>query len=229
MRLKVFGIPKILLVLIGLLPTALWCIFHLNLLSYHERSAPTIVAAGFALSLIFTYFFSRGLFAFRFVVLLCAGVVFGDAFISAMIERDFLKLAFALAAFGATVFLFFWVEARVQGADVNPKLKWFEGKPKFLPELEARLKIGDSWVSGQVRAIDRRGFFVFLADSITKPTQSTISFALSFKNSEVEGQSKLSAQFFGETAGFGLQFLPKDLYHFSQYTALVERLRGEGL
>jgi hypothetical protein len=112
---------------------------------------------------------------------------------------------------------------------LNPRLQWFEGEPKFLPQIKARIEVAGAWFDGNIRTIDRNGFFVFLDDPNTKLPRQGISFELKFKDSEVTGTAKLSAQFSGKHSGFGLQFLPKDLYHFSQYTALVERLKGEGL
>jgi hypothetical protein len=229
MRLRIFGIPKILLMFLGFLPALLWCAFHLDILSCHEKNWSLVVGSGFVISAIFTYFFSRGFFGVRFGILLLAVLIFSDAFISAMMERDFLKLAIALACFAVSAFLFFWLEKRVRGADLNPNLSWFEGDPKFLPSLEAKLKVGEVWESAQVRVIDRNGFFAFLETSAALPPKKLVSFELSFKNTVVLGESRLNAHFIGAKSGFGLQFLPKDLYHFSQYTALVERLKGEGL
>jgi hypothetical protein len=156
-------------------------------------------------------------------------VVFIESFLTSMVERDFVKLALTLCCFGACGVILSWFEGRIQSAHVNPKVKWFEGVPKFLPHLEAKLKIGESWKTGRVGAIDRGGFFVFLDETFVKFPRGRISFELKFKTMEIQGETRMNAHFYGPAAGFGLQFLPKDLYHFSQYTALVERLKGEGL
>jgi hypothetical protein len=229
MRLKIFGIPKLLLVLIGLLPAFFWSAFHASSLSIHERTLPTVAITGTLISFIFTYFFSRGFFGIRYGILLFSMITIGDALISSMFDRDFSKLGIALLIFALGMAVSFWLERRVQSADINPKLKWFEGDPKLMPQIEARLKNGDVWSEGKLRAIDRNGFFIFMPESVTIAPSRTFDFELKFKGTEVAGQGKLNAQFIGGTSGFGLQFSPKDLYHFSQYTALVERLKGEGL
>ena len=57
MRLRIFGIPKILLVFLGLLPTAIWCLFHPSLLSFHERAFVTALTAGLVFCRHFYVFF----------------------------------------------------------------------------------------------------------------------------------------------------------------------------
>jgi hypothetical protein len=229
MRLKIFGIPKISLIFLGLVPAILWCAFHASSLSLREHVLEYAVVIGLTISVIFTGFLSRGFFGVRFGILFFSGIVMGEAFCSAMMDRDFWKLGLALLLFGLSIPLYFWFESRVNGADLNPRLRWFEGEPKLLPQLKARIQISGAWLEGSVRTIDRNGFFVFLDDPKLSLPRKGIPFELTFRDSEVAGTAKLSAQFFGQHAGFGLQFLPKDLYHFSQYTALVERLKGEGL
>ena len=172
MRLKIFGIPKISLLFLGLVPAILWCAF--------QHFSIYVLAAGFAIAIIFTAFFSRGFFGVRFGVLFFAGVVIGEAFCSSMMDRDFLKLAEALVFFGIGIALFFWVESRVKSADLNPRLKWFEGEPKFLPQIKARIRVADAWFDGNIRTIARNGFFVFLDDPKAKLPRQGVSFELKF-------------------------------------------------
>ena len=123
----------------------------------------------------------------------------------------------------------FWLERRVGAADLNPNLHWFEGEPKLMTQIAAKLKFEDLWQEGQIRAIDRNGFFIFL-DTLAKPPKARrFPFELKFKDLSFAGEGQINAHYSGARSGFGLQFYPKDLYHFSQYTALVERLKGEGL
>ena len=97
------------------------------------------------------------------------------------------------------------------------------------PKVAIRVKLDQDWCEARIRAIDERGFFVFVPKMVSFRPQQLVSFELGFRGASIVGEAKLTSSFVGEKLGFGLQFSPKDLYHFSQYTALVQRLRGEGL
>jgi hypothetical protein len=112
---------------------------------------------------------------------------------------------------------------------LNPRSKWFEGDPLTDPKVTTQVNLGAEWCEARIRTIDEKGFFIFIRKAIPfKPLQA-VSFELEFKGAKISGEARLTSSFVGENLGFGLQFSPKDLYHFSQYTALVQRLRGEGL
>ena len=229
MRLRIFGIPKILLFFLGLLPTLIWCGFHLNSVLADKKILANASAIGGVLAFFFLYFFSRGFFKIRYFILTLSTLVISEVVISSMIQRDFARLVLSLFVFGAGAVCAFWLDRRVHSADINPKLHWFEGDPKLLPRIEGRLKFGDIWQKGHLRSIDRNGFFIFLDASSTLFPKRRLHFELKFRDLHVEGVAKINAYFYGSRPGFGLQFSPKDFYHFSQYTTLVERLKGEGL
>ena len=229
MRLKIFGIPKLALAFLALLPASVWCAFHLNASTYHERPFAVVMSLSLLLALFFPYFFCRGVFKSRFLVLLFLFLEIGFELLCGVMEKDFSRLLAALAAFTVAIFLTFWLEKRVHAADLNPKNKWFEGDPQTYPQIRVKIKTGEEWNDGSVRSIDERGFFVFLADQPKYKPKQKVPFELLYRDLKVSGEARLNASFLGERLGFGLQFSPKDLYHFTQYTALVQRLKGEGL
>ena len=182
-----------------------------------------------ALALFFPYLFCRGIFRSRILVLLFLFAEIGFELLSGVMDKDFSRLSGALFAFGIGIWLTFWLEKRVHAADLNPKNHWFEGAPQTYPQIRAKIKTEEEWQEGSLRTIDERGFFVFLNSRPGYRPKQSVPFELQYRDLQVSGEARLVACFSGERFGFGLQFSPKDLYHFSQYTALVQRLKGEGL
>ncbi|MBC7395873.1 MAG: hypothetical protein H7333_00395 [Bdellovibrionales bacterium] len=229
MRLKIFGIPRLSLVFFALLPVFVWCAFHLTVAIYHEQAFAWVMGFALALALFFPYLFCRGIFRSRILVLLFLFVEIGFELLSGVMDKDFSRLSGALFAFGIGIWLTFWLEKRVHAADLNPKNHWFEGAPQTYPQIRAKIKTEEEWQEGSLRTIDERGFFVFLNSRPGFRPKQSVPFELQYRDLQVSGEARLVACFSGERFGFGLQFSPKDLYHFSQYTALVQRLKGEGL
>lgn len=229
MRLRIFGVPKIALFLLGLLPLVVWAIFHLSGLTTHKEEARWALAIGVAVSAIFTYAFSRGIFRSRFAVYAALFIEICIELVRAVSDRDFTNLFLALIIFGLSLALAFWVEVKVTAAYLNPGVRWYEGDPKFVPHTDAQLSTSGKWVDARVCRIDRSGFFVFVDEPLEAAPKQAFDFKLRYRNQPIEGKVVVQARFFGEKQGLGLQFSPKDLYHLIQYTALVQRIKGEGL
>src|SRR6202012_305429 len=108
-----------------------------------------------------------------------------------------------------------WVEKRVASAHLNPRVRWFEGDPLTDSKVETRVNLGTDWKEARIRMIDEKGFFVFVKQRVDFKPLQTVSFELSFRGAKIVGEARLTSSFDGENPGFGLQFSPKDLYHFT--------------
>jgi hypothetical protein len=229
MRLRIFGVPKYILIAYGLFPLMLWSAFHLNSIYYHREEAFWAFGFGLLVCSIFTYSFRRGIFSIRYLIYAAITFEILVELLPSVLERDFATLGGTLLALLVSIGVGAWLEGKVGAAFLNPQATWFEGEPKVLPKVKARIRLGDAWIPAGLRRIDERGLFLLLDAGTNYKKGQKIEFELTYLGEPVQGEGKLRACFLGEKLGFGLQFYPKDLYHFNQYTTLVKRLRGEGL
>ena len=148
---------------------------------------------------------------------------------SAVLDRDFVSLGIALIAFFVFVGAMLWLERKIASAALNPGHVWFEGELRLIPGLTARIGDGELSCAARVRKVDSGGFFLFLDQPISFRPSQRLTFEMTSSHRKIEGEARIAAHFSGEKMGLGLQFLPKDLYHFGDYSALVQELRGRGL
>jgi hypothetical protein len=229
MRLRIFGISRLLLVLFGLFPLFLWCAFHIPSILYRREEAYWALGIGVGVAVGFSLLLARGGFWIRRV---WAGLVLLELFseiFPAVLERDFIRMGGVLLAFLLAVFLGLWVERSVVSASLNPEAFWFEGVLRGIPRVSARVRSGSEWFDARLRRIDEKGLFLLTDAPLPDRKPRRVEFELEYQGQKVAGEGRGVSLFSGESPGFGLQFLPKDLYHFQQYTAWVRRLRGEGL
>ena len=212
-----------------MLPLLTWAGFHWSAVWYRREEFWWALGVGILFAIGFTILFRRGGFRVRHALYgLMIWELLGEM-IPAVLERDFTKLALGLAILILMVMLGTWLERRVESAPLNPRALWFEGDLKPIPRVKARIRSGDSWMDARIRRIDERGVFFLFQGPWHGRGRQIVEFELEHAGIRVGGEGSLVSFFEGDSPGFGLQFLPKDLYHFQQYTALVERLRGEGL
>jgi hypothetical protein len=229
MRLRVFGIPRLLLTVHGLFPWIIWSSFHLPSILYRREDAWWATGLGLLFSAGFVFFFRRGGFWIRYG---WAGLVLMELLweiFPAVSERDFASIGGILGALVVGVALAIWLERKVDSAALNPEAFWFEGELKAIPRIRARIRAGDAWLQARIRRIDERGLFLLQESAFGVRAGQSLEFELEHEGQRVGGEGRVVAFFQDARPGLGLQFLPKDLYHFQQYTALVRRLRGEGL
>jgi hypothetical protein len=229
MRLRVFGIPRLLLIGYGLFPWIIWAGFHLSSILYRREDAWWASGLGLFFCAGFVYFFRRGGFWIRYT---WAGLVLLELLweiVPAVSERDFASIAGILGALLVGVAMAIWLERKVGSASLNPGAFWFEGELKSIPRIRARIRSGDLWLQARIRKIDERGLFLLQEATFGVRAGQFLEFELEHEGQKVGGEGRVVAFFMDALPGLGLQFLPKDLYHFQQYTALVRRLRGEGL
>jgi hypothetical protein len=229
MRLRVFGVSRLLLFIYGLFPLLVWSGFHFSSLVYRREDAAWAIALGILLCAAFVFFFRRGGFWIRYV---WAGVTLLEllwGIVPAVIERDFASIGGILGVLVSGVVMVIWLERKVDSASLNPRALWFEGELKCIPRMQARVRSGDGWTQARVRRIDDRGLFLLQETMAGVRAGQSVEFELEHEGQKVGGTGRVVAFFMDHLPGLGLLFLPKDLYHFQQYTALVRRLRGEGL
>jgi hypothetical protein len=242
MRFRVWGISLVPLLLTAVLPLVFWTFFRWNeqpevvlgsVFRLYRSSLVWSLPLYFTFSVTWIYLVKRGLFSARFSVYALYLLALVYEFFSAVMDRSFSRLGLGLLMFGSLIAIYRWLEQKIGSAAMNPRISWYEGDAKTLPHLQARVKIQDEWIEAAVRLIDGQGLFLFL-QNWTRPAneirqKGTMSFELEFRGQKVDGEGSLVSIFAAhQKPGIGLQFLAKDLYHFSQYTALVESLKGEG-
>jgi hypothetical protein len=229
MRLRIFGIPKTALFCVGFLPAVLWLAFHPWSLLYRSEEFYWVLGAGFMTAVGFTALFRSGWFRSRYFVYGMSVLVLVHELVRSVVRRDFPAMGGGILCLGVLIAVGLWLERRVASASLNPECFWFEGEPLMMNQVEASVKLGEESYPARVRRIDSRGLFLFLDPPVSFRRNQIVEVWLRSGKDEVEGQARIQASFHGGKTGLGLQFLSKDLYHFSRYTALVQQLRGRGL
>jgi hypothetical protein len=247
MRYQVWGIKRFELLAAALFPLFSWAFFRwydepqLSLLSlfnfyrpYFLWSLPLYVLFSAAWIILFR----RGWFAARFCFYAIALSALAIEIYFSVSSRDFTRVGIGLVFFVSLFGIYRWLENQVGCAHFNPRIRWFEGEPKTIPLIQAKVKLGEDWHEASVRTCDERGFFLLFQKPLAAESlaliraRPVVAFELNFRKVAADGEAKIMSLFSpstpGTNAGLGLQFLPKDLYHFSQYTALIESLKGEG-
>jgi hypothetical protein len=229
MRLRIFALPRFALFFAGMLPSLTWCAFHPVSVLYRREDFFWVCGIGVILGILFSILVRRGFFFARVLlsVIFLAGI--GVAFLSAVLDRDFGSLGIALGAFFVFVGVMLWLERRIASAALNPGHVWFEGELRLIPGLTALIRDGELSRPARVRSVDPDGFFLFFDQPFSFRPNQRLTVEMSSAHRKIEGEARVSAHFSGEKMGLGLQFLPKDLYHFGDYSALVQELRGRGL
>lgn len=248
MRYQTWGISRLRLFAFALVPALAWAVFRVQSLPELSLSAifvyyrPVLWAWGSILllaSLIWIWLFRRGVFRSRYAAYVFMVLELFYELFQSVQARDLLHLISALAYFGVVIALFRWMESWVELAAFNPKIHWFEGTPKVIPHLEVKIRTaeGEPWIPASVRRLDHKGLFVLLdrpaEDKPELGVQRKLEFKLMWKKQEVAGEGWIVGRLQHYSApqqvsGIGLLFFPKGLYHFIQYTALCEALKGEG-
>jgi hypothetical protein len=229
MRLRVFGVPRLVLALFGLFPLIVWSGFHVPSIVYRREDAWWASGLGILFCASFVFFFRRGGFWIRYAWSgLALGTLLWEIF-PAVSERDFVSIGGVLGALIVGVMMAIWIERQVDSASLNPGARWFEGELKAIPRVRARVRAADGWLPARIRRIDERGLFLLQDSTSGVRAGQYLEFELEHEGQRVGGEGRVVAFFLDALPGLGLQFFPKDLYHFQQYTALVRRLRGEGL
>ncbi len=247
MRSRVWGVPLSQLSLISLIPLLLWVLFrgtepaHLRwpvFIHFYQKPLFFCVSFYFLLTVAWVQFFRRGWFSSRWVLyVLSLGEILYE-FYTSVNERDFFRMSFSLGTLIGLAFFFYrWLEKKVWSASLNPGVHWYEGIPRGISHITASIEINQIWYTAQLKKIDHQGLFLFLqndkASTFSNELQELVPFKIGYSSERIEGEGRSAAFFYDPQCpgyfGIGLQFLPKNLYHFSEYTGLVEKLKGSGL
>ncbi len=244
MRYRLLGISRLAFAGIALLPMVMWILFR-----WYDQTEFSLYTLFFVYrdwflwslplyavwSSIWIFLFRRAWFDARFGYYSIAILEIGYEFYVSMAERNIQRIGIELLLVLLWVGIYLWLERLVASAAYHPQIRWFEGDPKPLPQLTVRLNSQEA----KVIHCDQKGFFALIqgevgGKAVEKSVMKSwlnsgpISFEIRFKQWTATGEAKLVSVFQGQSLGIGLQFLPKDLYHLSQYTALVENVKGEG-
>ncbi len=218
--------------LIGLGMTSLWSEIQWYDLGSAEvwfRLRPLIVLQILAL-ILFWRLLCVGRFKFRIAFYgVWTGLVVTEVFQS-VVRHDGMRFLMSIGLGMLVYALYLQTEDILDQAQVNPQLKWYEGKLSAIPHLSAQLRWDETEVAAQLRSIDEQGAFLLLVGKAGRLRRSQkVKVTLKYKTFEVEVEGRPVASLEWEQRGFGLQFSFNDLYHQNQYTGLVKQLKGEGL
>jgi hypothetical protein len=234
MRLRIFAIPRLALFFAGLFPSLTWCAFHPLAVIYRREEFFWVAGLGVLIGVLFATLVRRGIFLARYFLQALFLLEIAVVLVGAVLDRDFVSLGIALLAFFIFTWIVLWLEKKILQAPLNPGHFWFEGDPRVIPNLKAVLKPEgsretDPGTRAQVRRMDQQGVFLFLDQPFSFKPRQKVLLEMELHGRKIEGEARVAAHFKGEKMGLGLQFLPKDLYHFADYSALVQELRGRGL
>lgn len=228
-RFLCWGISRWILFFMGVLPVLFVAIFH---------AIPVEFAVlGLVLAVFWVFFMSRGYYRFSHVYFWTCLSGLTLELIFALREKNFVQMAAGIACVAVFLGLFHWLERQMNRAQHNPDVRWFEGLPQFLPRVKMEVFWNDKWYQASLRKIDHHGIFVFLQKSEQearhfrlKPSMKHGFFPikLQYRDHEFIGDARLRSVFNERWLGMGLQICPKDLYHFTQYSKIVQNLKGEG-
>lgn len=224
-----WGISRQALFLMGIFPLCFLLTFH--------SIAPEVVVAGVLLSVLWVFFLSRGFYRFTKIYFwsILGGLTVELVF--ALRDKNFVQMGFGIASMLAFLGAFHWLEKQMAKAQFNPDIQWFEGLPRFFPKVQIDICWEEKWYRGSLRRIDDQGMFLFLQQSeeeskklrVNKAVKnSVLPVKLQYREHVFVGDAKLQSVFYERWLGMGLQICPKDLYHFTQYSKIVQNLKGEG-
>ena len=224
-----WGISRAVLLFMGVLPL-------LFILAFHTVSMPLVVM-GLSIALLWVFFLTRGYY--RFTQLYFGSVLFGLTLelILALRDKNFVQMMTGIICVITFLAMFYWLEGQMKRAQHNPGVQWFEGLPQFFTKVQVEVFWQEKWYRASLRKIDDYGMFLFLQQSESesenlrvnqKLKKSVLPLKLQYRGQTFEGDAKLQSVFYERWLGMGLQICPKDLYHFTQYSKIVQILKGEG-
>ena len=223
-----WGIPRWILFLMGVLPILFVTLFY--------KVSPEIVVTGLVLAMLWVFFLSRGLYWVTklYFWLSLSGLTLELIF--ALREKNFIQMTSGIVCVAVFLIFFQWLERQMVRAQNNPGILWFEGLPRFFPRVQVEVFWDEKWFRASLRKIDHQGMFLFLQQSEQEAEnikmghslrKSMIPFKLQYRDLVFSGDAKLQSVFYERWLGMGLQICPKDLYHFTQYSKIVQNLKGE--
>ena len=205
-------------------------------MAFHTVSLGLVVI-GLLVAVLWVFFLSRGFY--RFTRIYFGTVLFGLTFelILALRDKNFAQMITGIVCVITFLAMFNWLENQMNRAQHNPGIRWFEGLPQFFPRVQIEVFWREKWHRASLRKIDDYGMFLFLQQSgyesenlrvNQKVKKSVLPIKLQYRGQAFEGDAKLQSVFYERWLGMGLQICPKDLYHFTQYSKIVQNLKGEG-
>jgi len=223
-----WGISRALLFFMGVLPLLFVLAFHVV--------TPIVIGIGLLVAVLWVFFLSRGFYRFTqfYFWTILAGLTMELVF--ALRDKNFFQMTSGIVCVAVFLIFFQWLEKQIALAQHNPGIRWYEGLPQFFPRVQVEVYWGEKWYRASLRKIDHHGMFLFLQQSeqesaklkLNRATRkSLLPLKLQYRDQVFEGDAKLQSVFYERWLGMGLQICPKDLYHFTQYSKIVQKLKGE--
>lgn len=224
-----WGINRYILFLMGVFPLFFMVAFH--------SVAPEVIVGGLFLAVLWVFFLSRGIYRFTKIYFWTVLAGFTIELVLALRDKDFVQMSVGILCVVIFLALFHWLERQMERAQHNPAIRWYEGLPQFFPKVQIEVFWQDQWHKASLRKIDDFGMFLFLQQSeelarglklSPAMRKSVLPLKVQYRDHSFEGDAKLQSVFNERWLGMGLQICPKDLYHFTQYSKIVQNLKGEG-
>lgn len=236
-RYRLWGINWFPLFSLSLASTGLW-----GFLKYYDSTRPEeLIGLGFKIAglaagwLCLWLLIKAGKFYFRFPFYLAWGLAALWEIGQSVYLHDGFRFLMSIALSILFYTTYQWIENCLELASVNPNLSWFVGKLTPIPLVQVHFSLSDEDIiyPAKVRTIDQTGAFILFDQTDLSQKKLNrkkgLNVQLKFKDRQIEIKGRPIAELSWEQRGLGLQFSFEDLYHESQYTSLVQQIKGEGL
>lgn len=111
----------------------------------------------------------------------------------------------------------------------HPGTRWFEGRPPFIPRLEAELKAGGKNIPVRLSRLGTDGCYAFTRDGEVFPAEFNRSEAIAFKLGDLglDCAVELISQT-KDKSGQGLKFIVSSADQMKDIKDFIERIRSSG-
>ena len=139
-----------------------------------------------------------------------------------------LQILFAVVLpiiFSFAITLYFLVPA-VKTTYFDPKIRWWEAKPRYIIEFETQVKQGEEEVTGKITNISEGGSFIQFEEKELE-LESDINLKFSYNDKEYETEAKIV---FGrnDIKGYGVQFINLDRDKKKLLKSLIKEIKNSG-
>ncbi|MGE0616748.1 MAG: PilZ domain-containing protein, partial [Bacteriovoracia bacterium] len=115
--------------------------------------------------------------------------------------KSILFLAFAVNL----AFVFYFLIPAVRAAYLDPRLRWWESKPRYRVNLEGKITVDGKESEAKIVDISEGGVFIQTSEPLT--LDAIVQMMFKFESAEFSHAARIAHQGYGNYKGFGIQFM----------------------